>query len=102
MPATRHNSFRYQGTVAIRVGRVFLLMARLIAKEAGRSNVAFFVLAPVLPGNQVLGSALKPSGLAGGYPVFRGKCPRIGRPHGVVAVVAKAILAAKGRETELG
>lgn len=77
-------------------------MARLIAKEAGRSNVAFFVLAPVLPGNQVLGSALKPSGLAGGYSVLRGKCQGIRRPHREVAVIAKAILAAKGRETELG
>lgn len=102
MPATRRDSFRYQGTVAIRIGRVFPLMPRLITKETGRSDVAFLVLAPVLPGDQVLGGALKPSGLGGRQSVLRGKCQRIRRPHGEVAVEAKAILATKRGKTELG
>lgn len=102
MPATRHDSFRYQCTVAIRVGRVFPFVARLIAEAAGSDNVAFLILAAILSGHEVFRCALKAAGLGCGYPVLRGKCQRIRRPHGELAVVAKAMLAAKGRETELG
>lgn len=102
MPATRRDSLGYQRAVALGVRRVFPFVALLIAEEAGRDNVAFQVLAAVLPGNQVLGGTLKPSGLGGRQSVLRCKRQRIGRPHGLVAVEATAILAAKGRETEFG
>lgn len=75
------------------------LVAALIAHKASRNDVAPTIPSPILPGKQMLSSALELPGLSKSDAVQASKVLDGAAPHWGVAVIAKTALAFEGSKS---
>jgi hypothetical protein len=97
MPPSTANPVLDQHSVSRRFWRALALMPSLVAGPTSRNDIADPVFATILARHQMLGGALKLTGLARGDAVKVGKRFERAAPHRIVAIKAAPILAFKGR-----
>lgn len=96
MPPPPVQSLLNQLPVDFRLRGLLALVAPLIAHKASRNDVAPTIPSPILPGKQMLSSALELPGLTKSDAVQASKVFDRALPHWEVAVIAATTLAFEG------